>query len=102
MLKKLLSVVLCLAMLAGMVPAANAAGGGTVYPAGAEVTITEELAAGGDTVTFKPVWEEDIPSYTVKYAVSIYGIKEDKDRAGNQIPLTFGPATGENYDHHSW
>ena len=96
MLKKLLSVVLCLVMLAGMVPVAEAASQ-TVYPAGAEVTITEELATGGDTVTFVPVWEEDIKPYTVKYAVSIFGIKADKDQSGNQIPLTFGPATGVDY-----
>lgn len=96
MLKKILSVILCLAMLAGMVPTANAAGG-TVYPAGAEVVINEDLAAGGDTVTFVPVWEEDIKPYTVKYAVSIFGIKADKDQSGNQIPLTFGPATGADY-----
>ena len=63
MIKKILSVILCLAMLAGMVPVANAAGG----------------------------------TYTVKYAVSLYGICEDVDKDGNQLGLTFGPATGASY-----
>ena len=44
-----------------------------------------------DTVTFIPVW--DYP-YTVKYAVRIYGIKQDEDENGRKIGLTFGPAGG--------
>lgn len=32
--------------------------------------------------------------YTVKYAVSIYGINHDQDEEGNTLGLTFGPATG--------
>ena len=110
MLKKLLSVILCLAMLAGMVPVANAAGGTytvkyavslyginedegmpsgaavpsaisevvdgqTVYSPGEDVAITSTLAAGGDTVTFKPLWEE----------------------ASKKPALTFGTATGADY-----
>lgn len=33
---------------------------------------------------------------TVKYAVQIYGIQQDKDSSGNTLGLTFGPATGAN------
>lgn len=53
------------------------ADGQTVYQPGEDVAITSTLAAGGDTVTFKPLWEEN-----------------------PKIPLTFGPATGENYVHN--
>lgn len=38
-------------------------------------------------------WEED---YDVKYAVAIYAIN-DTDADGTILPLTFGPASGENY-----
>lgn len=43
-----------------------------------------------DTVTFVPCWCD----YTVKYAVRIYGIKQDVDESGRKIGLTFGPAGG--------
>ena len=33
------------------------------------------------------------------YAVQIYGINEDVDASGNPIGLTFGPATGDNYNN---
>jgi len=33
------------------------------------------------------------------YAVQIYGINEDVDASGNSIGLTFGPATGDNYNN---
>jgi uncharacterized repeat protein (TIGR02543 family) len=38
----------------------------------------------------------------VKYAVSVYGILEDKDENGNMIPLTFGPATGDSNQSKSY
>lgn len=38
--------------------------------------------------------EPDDPNYTVKYAVRIYGIKQDVDEQGNTLGLTFGPASG--------
>ena len=34
----------------------------------------------------------------VKYAVQIYGIQQDEDNDGNKLGLTFGPATGTNYN----
>ena len=33
------------------------------------------------------------------YAVQIYGINDDVDASGNSIGLTFGPATGDNYNN---
>lgn len=36
-------------------------------------------------------------SPSMKYAVAVYGIKQDVDEDGNIIGLTFGPATGESY-----
>lgn len=44
--------------------------------------------------------------YTVKYAVSIYGINHDQDENGETLGLTFGPATGKvryanNYAAHA-
>ena len=35
----------------------------------------------------------------VSYAVQIYGINEDEDANGNPIGLTFGPATGDDYNN---
>ena len=35
----------------------------------------------------------------VGYAVQIYGINEDVDASNNPIGLTFGPATGDNYNN---
>ena len=41
----------------------------------------------------------EIPNYSVKYAVQIYGINEDEDENGNPIGLSFGPALGGNYNN---
>ncbi len=41
--------------------------------------------------------EPDNDSYNVKYAVSVWGIQQDKDESGNSLGLTFGPATGADY-----
>jgi len=38
-------------------------------------------------------------TYLVKYAVQIYGINEDVDSNGDTLGLTFGPATGDNYNN---
>ncbi len=35
----------------------------------------------------------------LKYAVQIYGINEDKNEKGETLGLTFGPATGDNYNN---
>lgn len=56
------------------------------------VTITEPA-------TFYARWEQE-PVYT-KYAVSIYGIRSDRDKDGYLLGLTFGPATGEAYINSS-
>ncbi len=37
--------------------------------------------------------------YPINYAVQIYGINEDVDADGNPLELTFGPATGDNYNN---
>ncbi len=36
-------------------------------------------------------------TYSVKYAVTLWGIKQDHDKYGNALGLTFGPATGADY-----
>lgn len=38
-------------------------------------------------------------TYPVSYAVQIYGINEDVDANGDTLGLTFGPATGDNYNN---
>ena len=52
-----------------------------------------EFSANG---TLYAQWVEGIPVY---YAVQIYGINQDEDASGNAIGLTFGPATGANYNN---
>ena len=37
--------------------------------------------------------------YPINYGVQIYGINEDVDSSGNPIGLTFGPATGDDYNN---
>ena len=49
------------------------------------------------SVTIHAAWEQN--AVQVKYAVSIYGIQEDTVKGGDLAGLTFGPATGENYNH---
>ena len=66
----------------------SADGNGTPYSNGQSVTNI------GDTTLFAQ-WDR-LP---VKYAVQIYGINEDKDSSGNPLGLTFGPATGDNYNN---
>ncbi len=39
----------------------------------------------------------DLIDYNVKYAVCLWGINQGKDRYGNTLGLTFGPATGDDY-----
>ncbi len=50
-----------------------------------ELTLNSTIAASGYS--------------TVKYAVCIYGINQDTDESGNTLGLTFGPATGANYNN---
>ena len=65
----------------------KADGSGTSYADGEEVTNL-------GNVTLYAQWN---PS--VKYAVQIYGINQDEDSNGNKLGLTFGPATGANYNN---
>ncbi len=53
-------------------------------------------AESGGRINLYAQWER-VPE-SIKYAVQIYGIKEDEDLHGNKLGLTFGPATGENYN----
>jgi len=47
----------------------------------------------GDIINLYAQW-----AITVKYAVQIYGINQDVDANDNTLGLTFGPATGDNYN----
>ena len=49
----------------------------------------------GATVTLYAQWKKEV----TKYAVQIYGINQDVDSEGNTLGLTFGPATGANYNN---
>lgn len=49
------------------------------------------------SVTVYAAWER--LAIRVKYAVSIYGIQKDTVQGGGNAGLTFGPATGENYNN---
>ena len=40
-----------------------------------------------------------VPHKEIKYAVQIYGINQDVDSDNNQLGLTFGPATGADYNN---
>ena len=53
-------------------------------------------AITGDTTLYAK-WEVESPR--TKYAVQIYGIKQDVDANGNTLGLTFGPAVGANYNN---
>ena len=50
----------------------------------------------GSTMSGTWVWEE---GKKIKYAVQIYGINQDEDENGNPLGLTFGPATGADYNN---
>ena len=72
----------------------QADGQGTSYADGVDVT---NLAAAGSSIRLYAQWEEI--KVDVKYAVQIYGINQDEDSSGNPLGLTFGPATGANYNN---
>ena len=55
-----------------------------------------DIAFGFCIGTIEP---EPEPEPDVKYAVQIYGINQDVDSSGNTLGLTFGPATGANYNN---
>lgn len=73
----------------------NTESGGT----GTSYTNREEVnnltATNGATINLYAQWK---PQPT-KYAVQIYGIKQDMDANGNTLGLTFGPAVGANYNN---
>ena len=69
-------------------------GSGTSYTD--EQAVTNLSLTNNDTVTLYAQWRA-LPK--VKYAVQIYGINQDEDADGNTLGLTFGPATGANYNN---
>ena len=71
----------------------EADGSGTTYTNSQSVNnLTTE---NGATVTLYAQWEEQV----TKYAVQIYGINQDVDANDQTLGLTFGPATGDNYNN---
>lgn len=67
-------------------------GSGTSYE---DKEVVRGLATtNGEEVTLYAQWQDSI-----RYAVTIYGIYQDADENGNILGLTFGPATGENYNN---
>lgn len=66
---------------------------------GGDYTITPETKViTNNDHTLYATWEENEVN-SVKYAVQIYGINQDEDADGNTLGLTFGPATGGNYNN---
>lgn len=67
---------------------------------GTKITVpTVELIAN-KTIYAHWIDESQQPVTTqMKYAVQIYGINEDVDKNDNKLGLTFGPATGDNYNN---
>ncbi|MBR2787499.1 MAG: InlB B-repeat-containing protein [Clostridia bacterium] len=59
--------------------------------------ITDAITSGG-TLTLYAQWYDSSLS-KVKYAVQIYGINQDVDVNNQTLGLTFGPATGANYNN---
>ncbi len=54
------------------------------------------LSEDNKTINLYAQWER--APETIKYAVQIYGIQQDEGSNGNKLGLTFGPATGANYN----
>ena len=72
----------------------KADGTGTSYTNGEVVTGLSYT--NGDVINLYAQWKSPV---NVKYAVQIYGINEDVDENGNPLGLTFGPATGDNFNN---
>ena len=66
----------------------KANGSGTTYSNGQEVNNI-------GNITLYAQWKRR----PTRYAVQIYGINQDEDENGNPLGLTFGPATGANYNN---
>ncbi len=62
----------------------------------ATITLGHDFGANG-ICTICGYDEGAANDYDVKYAVTIWGINQDKDKYGNTLGLTFGPATGADY-----
>ncbi len=58
-------------------------------------TVAETLTE--DATITRVMRDPATQTYNVKYAVTIYGIRQDVDEDGETLGLTFGPATGESY-----
>ncbi len=56
-------------------------------------------AFAAETDAEEPAAIADTEEYDVKYAVTIWGIEQDKDEKGRTLGITFGPATGADYRH---
>ena len=68
-------------------------GTGTSYKN--QQSVSNLTATNGAKIDLYAQWKKA----PTKYAVQIYGINQDVDANGNTLGLTFGPATGANYNN---
>lgn len=68
-------------------------GSGTSYKN--KESVSNLTDTNGAIINLYAQWE----AQPTKYAVQIYGINQDVDASGNLLGLTFGPATGANYNN---
>ena len=61
--------------------------------------LTSALSMSGTVTVSAPATPPTPTTYPVNYAVQIYGINDDVDENDNPIGLTFGPATGDDYNN---
>lgn len=73
----------------------NTASNGTGESYNNRESVSNLTTTNGATIDLYAQWE----AQPTKYAVQIYGINQDVDSSGNTLGLTFGPATGANYNN---
>lgn len=73
----------------------NTASNGTGESYNNRESVSNLTTTNGATIDLYAQWEEQ----PTKYAVQIYGINQDVDSSGNTLGLTFGPATGADYNN---
>ncbi|HBC85134.1 MAG TPA: hypothetical protein DCZ30_07080, partial [Clostridiales bacterium] len=73
----------------------NTASNGTGESYDNRESVSNLTTTNGATIDLYAQWE----AQPTKYAVQIYGINQDVDSSGNTLGLTFGPATGANYNN---